>query len=71
MTNVPVVGDSLRDLQAAQAAKAHPILVKTGNGGNTIQALRRCESLSGLPVFEDRAAFANDLLRGDRVQRRS
>jgi len=32
---VPVVGDSLRDLQAAQAAGCHPWLVLTGNGVKT------------------------------------
>lgn len=33
--SVPVVGDSLRDLQAASAVQASPILVLTGNGSLT------------------------------------
>ena len=32
---VPFVGDSLRDIQAARAVHAHPILVRTGNGADT------------------------------------
>ena len=32
MAGVPVIGDSLRDLEAAQAIGARPILVRTGNG---------------------------------------
>ena len=32
LTNVPVIGDSVRDIDAAIAAGARPILVRTGNG---------------------------------------
>ncbi len=32
LTDVPAVGDSLRDLQAAEAAKCQPYLVLTGKG---------------------------------------
>jgi D-glycero-D-manno-heptose 1,7-bisphosphate phosphatase len=35
---VPSVGDSLRDLQAAAAAGAQPILVLTGKGAKTRSA---------------------------------
>jgi D-glycero-D-manno-heptose 1,7-bisphosphate phosphatase len=35
LKDVPVVGDSLRDLQAAQAVEAQPILVLTGKGKKT------------------------------------
>lgn len=35
LTNVPAIGDSLRDLQAAVAAGAIPILVLTGKGQTT------------------------------------
>lgn len=58
VTGVPFVGDSLRDVQAAQAAGALPVLVRTGNG-------RRTEA-AGLPesvhVYEDLWAFASALL---------
>ena len=52
---MPAVGDSLRDLQAAAAAKAQPILVLTGKGAKTLEA-------GGLPegtrVYPDLAAVA-------------
>ena len=35
LTNVPAIGDSLKDLQAAVAAGAIPILVLTGKGQTT------------------------------------
>jgi D-glycero-D-manno-heptose 1,7-bisphosphate phosphatase len=35
LENVPAIGDSLRDIQAAQAAGAVPILVKTGKGAES------------------------------------
>ena len=37
LTGVPCVGDSLRDLQAAHAAGAQPILVLTGKGEKTLR----------------------------------
>ena len=55
---VPMVGDSLRDLQAAVAAQAAPMLVLTGNGKKTQRA-------GGLPpdtrVFADLAAAVDAL----------
>jgi D-glycero-D-manno-heptose 1,7-bisphosphate phosphatase len=35
LSGIPVIGDSLRDLQAAEAVGAEPILVKTGKGQGT------------------------------------
>jgi D-glycero-D-manno-heptose 1,7-bisphosphate phosphatase len=50
-----MVGDSLRDLQAAAAADARPVLVLTGKG-------RKTRDAGGLPagtvVVADLAAFA-------------
>ena len=59
------VGDSIRDLQAAEAAGAKPVLVKTGNGK---KSLRRIENeseigLSEVPVFTNLAAFTDALLK--------
>jgi D-glycero-D-manno-heptose 1,7-bisphosphate phosphatase len=55
LEDVPAVGDSLRDLQAAAAVKAQPILVLTGKGAKTLEA-------GGLPegtrVYPDLAAVA-------------
>ena len=54
-----MVGDSLRDLQAAQAAGALPALVRTGFGRGTE---RQLSADSGVPVFDDLTAFADWLL---------
>lgn len=62
LKSVPVVGDSLRDLQAAQAVGATPILVRTGKGERTIA---KGEGLDGIPIYENLAAAVNDLLEED------
>jgi D-glycero-D-manno-heptose 1,7-bisphosphate phosphatase len=36
LSNISVIGDSLRDLQAAETVGAQPILVKTGKGQQTL-----------------------------------
>jgi len=59
LTGVPVVGDSLRDLQAGQAVGCTPYLVKTGKGERTIE---KGEGLEGVEIFEDLAAFVDQLL---------
>ena len=57
---VPAIGDSLRDLQAAAAVGARPILVRTGNGSKTSQSLP--PELNGIEVFDDLAAASAALL---------
>ena len=37
LATVPCIGDSLRDLQAADAAGAQPVLVLTGKGETTLR----------------------------------
>ena len=49
LSGIAVIGDSLRDLQAAQAAGANPILVKTGKGQQTLQ---KNPNLN-IPIFEN------------------
>lgn len=61
LEGVPYVGDSLGDLQAARAAGARPILVRTGNG-------RRTETEHGPEdalVFDDLAGFASYWIERD------
>lgn len=59
LAGVWFVGDSLRDLQAAVAAGAQPVLVKTGKGAATAgKALPE-----GTQVFADLAAVAQALLQ--------
>lgn len=54
----PYVGDSLKDIRAAEAAGCEPILVLTGNG---VETARRNQSVSA--VFDDLAAFTDHLIR--------
>jgi len=57
--DVFAVGDSLRDLQAAQSAGANPVLVKTGKGERT---LAKGGGIDDIPVFKNLAAFVDELL---------
>ncbi len=61
LTGVPVIGDSPRDLQAAAAAGARPILVRTGNGRKTEASLHG--ELATIEIFDDLAATATALLQ--------
>lgn len=58
LEDVPVVGDSLRDLQSAVAVGAQPVLVRTGKGEKT-------EADPGVPpgtrIHDNLAAFARAL----------
>ncbi len=58
LDKVCAVGDSLRDLQAAQTAGATPILVKTGKGEKTL-----AEGIpEGIAVYDDLSAVVTALL---------
>jgi D-glycero-D-manno-heptose 1,7-bisphosphate phosphatase len=59
LDGVPVIGDSLRDLQAARAVGAQPVLVRTGKGTKTLYS---GEDLEGVPVYCDLKQAANALL---------
>lgn len=59
LTNAIVIGDSLRDLQAAIAVNAQPILVKTGKGTKTQAEL----TLNCVTVFDDLAAAVDYLIQ--------
>ena len=60
LETVPVVGDSLRDVEAARAAGAVPVLVRTGNGARTEQ--QDSKSLRGVAVYDDLATYAAALI---------
>lgn len=49
LDNIPYIGDSLKDVQAAQAVAARPMLVKTGKGIKTIADNPELN----IPVFEN------------------
>jgi len=61
LADVPVIGDSRRDLEAARAAGARPILVRTGNGAATEAAGEAGDA----EVYDDLSAAA-DALAGER-----
>jgi D-glycero-D-manno-heptose 1,7-bisphosphate phosphatase len=60
LTGVPVIGDSLRDLQAAATVGAMPMLVLTGKGART-------RAVGGLPerteVYADLAEAVRSIVR--------
>ncbi len=60
LADVPAVGDSLRDLLAAAAVGARPILVRTGKGEKTLAAGDLPEDT---PVFADLGEAVDHLLR--------
>lgn len=61
LAGVPAVGDSMQDLEAAEAAGARPVLVRTGNGRQTEAGPAK---LSHIPVYDDLAAAVEALLSG-------
>jgi D-glycero-D-manno-heptose 1,7-bisphosphate phosphatase len=60
LQGVPAVGDSLRDIQAAAAAGARPVLVKTGKGFGTVS---NPELDPDVPVYDDLYSAVDALLR--------
>ena len=60
LEGTPAIGDSLRDLEAARAAGATPILVRTGNGRKTEASLP--DALRGIAVYDDLASATRALL---------
>lgn len=54
-----VIGDSLRDIEAAEAVGAHPILVLTGKGKATQKLI---EHRTDIPIFPDLAAAVKALI---------
>jgi D-glycero-D-manno-heptose 1,7-bisphosphate phosphatase len=60
LAGVPVIGDSLRDLEAAAAVGASPVLVRSGKGSRTEKALP--ERFAAIPVYDDLAGAARALI---------
>ncbi len=59
LAGVPLVGDSLRDVQSAMVVGATPVLVRSGHGNRTLEENRHLENIA---VFDDLASFVDDLL---------
>ena len=60
LSQTPLVGDDISDIQAARMANAKPVLVRTGKGEYVMQHFP--EALD-VPVFDDLSHFVRDLLR--------
>jgi D-glycero-D-manno-heptose 1,7-bisphosphate phosphatase len=60
LEGVPVIGDSLRDLEAARSVGAKPVLVRTGKGLRTLAAGK---GLEDIPVFDNLAEAVDGLLK--------
>jgi len=61
LDGLPVIGDSLRDLQAALTVKAQPYLVRTGKG-KTTETMLEPSGLANVPVFNNLSAVVDHLL---------
>ncbi len=68
LRDVPAVGDSLRDLQAAAAAGCPTHLVRTGKSArlDELQIEQLLKQVPGTQVHADLAAFADHLLESER-----
>lgn len=65
LKNVYAVGDSVRDLKAAAAAGAMPILVETGSGLTSVEEIANNDYgpiITKVPKFKDLSCFVDDLL---------
>ncbi len=60
LEGVIVIGDSLRDLEAAAAVNSRPVLVRTGNGAETEKKLEG--ELADIEVFDSLADAADHWL---------
>lgn len=71
LRDVPVVGDSLRDLQAGVSVGCRPHLVRTGKGGRLDEAQldALCIQVPGTRVHADLTAFAEHMIREERKSR--
>ena len=71
LADVPVVGDTLRDLQAGAAAGCQPHFLRTGKGARldatALNAL--VQQVPGTRVHADLSAFAEHLIRRERQDR--
>lgn len=65
LKGVPAIGDSLRDIQAAAAAGASPVLVLTGQGEQTLESLLESSGcIEDIPVYADLSAAADAIIDG-------
>ena len=71
LSEVPVVGDTLRDLQAGAAVGCPAHLVRTGKAAHLSpsQIAELCAQVPGTQVHADLTAFAEHMIRAERKAR--
>ena len=71
LDKVPVVGDTLRDLQAGSAVGCIPHLVRTGKAAllDATQLKLLCDQVPGTVVHADLTAFAEHIIHAERRSR--
>ena len=61
LEGIPVIGDSFRDIEAAWAVNARPILVRTGKGAKTEAA--NAKALREVEIHDDLESAADQLIK--------
>ena len=71
LEDIPMVGDTLRDLQAARAAGCPPHLVRTGRAAHLTEdeLAQWLAAVPGMVVHDDLAAFTSHLLQQELASR--
>jgi D-glycero-D-manno-heptose 1,7-bisphosphate phosphatase len=67
LKNIPVVGDSLRDIEAAISVQASPFLVRTGKGEKTLEKLQA--TYPQVPIFKDLYRVTEQLIESQRTKK--
>jgi D-glycero-D-manno-heptose 1,7-bisphosphate phosphatase len=67
LQDIPIVGDSLRDITAAITVHASPILVRTGKGEQNLDQLRA--TYPQVPVFKDLYSVSKHLIESKRKKK--
>lgn len=60
LEGIPIVGDSLRDIEAAVSVRARPYMVLTGKGRREIAGMKK--RYPRVPVFDDLLGLSNYLI---------
>jgi D-glycero-D-manno-heptose 1,7-bisphosphate phosphatase len=60
---VIAIGDSVRDLESAQAVGVKAVLVKTGKGKESLQKMAEKPIFKDTPVYDDLSAAVADMLK--------
>ena len=60
LNGIPLIGDSLGDIQSARSVGAKPMLVRTGKGERTLS--KHVTELNGVPVYKNLAEAVSAIL---------